>query len=262
MKKKKSLGVGWSILLLSFTISLIAILIPNGYQGATLFFVVMAWNVWVVSTKLYPYLRRKACLRAERKAHKEEIQIQQNITQAKAMENALQLHVNHRITECLHKIYPNATWAWMEKDSMQLILQGGIGRIRVNGVEHYEHADVKIEPMGKITCSMVNQVPASKNPKTEQRSSPAPMPLNPQIWYEKQGRNVLLNVITDLHSRGHASLTVADDGSIIIQENEEAVKISRLIDFPTRSYWNQLVQVFQREGLAAKIEPKGLQLTW
>ena len=70
------------------------------------------------------------------------------------------------------------------------------------------------------------------------------------------------DVITDLHSRGHAKLTVAEDGSIHIEENEETVTVNHLADFPAKSYWNQLIQVLQRDGLSAKIEPTGLQLTW
>ena len=40
-----------------------------------------------------------------------------------------------------------------------LILNGGIGRIRVYGVDEYDHADVKLDKMGNISCSMVKSVP-------------------------------------------------------------------------------------------------------
>lgn len=262
MKKKKSLGIGWSILLLSLTITLIDIFVPEGYQGAPFFLAIMAWNVWLFTRKIIPFFKRKKLQREEKKAHKEETLAQQESINTRAMESALNLHVNLRITECLHAIYPNTTWAWLEKDSMHLILQGGIGRIRVNGVEDYDCADVKFEKNGNISLSMVKQMPELRvHRKTDSTASPK-QPLNPQIWYEKQGRAVLQNVITDLHSRGHATLTVSEDGSILIQDNEETVTHDRLAEFPARNYWPQLVQVFQRDGLAAKIEPTGLQLTW
>ena len=262
MKKKKSLGIGWSILLLSLTISLIDMLVPKGYQGAPFFLAIMAWNVWLVTRKIIPFAKRKKQQREEKKAAKEDKQAKQEAKDTRPVELVMMLHVNHRITDHLHTIYPNATWAWMEKNPQHLALYGGIGRIRVNGVEDYEYADVKIEPTGNITCSMVKQMPELRIERKAESSASTKQPLNPQIWYEKQGRTVLQNVITDLHSRGHAALTVSEDGSILIQENEEAVTVTHLADFPARNYWNQLVQVFQRDGLAAKIEPKGLQLTW
>lgn len=262
MKKKKSLGIGWSILLLSLAISLIDMIVPEGYQGAPFFLAIVTWNVWLFKRKIIPFCKRKKQQREEKKANNDETLVQQDSVKAQALVNALNLHVNLRITECLHAIYPNTTWAWLEKDSTNLILQGGIGRIRVNGVEDYDCADVKFEKNGSISLSMVKQMPELRvRRKTEPAATPK-QPLNPQIWYEKQGRAVLQNVITDLHSRGHATLTISENGSILIEENEEAVTHGSLADFPAKSYWNQLVQVLQRDGLSAKIEPTGLQLTW
>ena len=262
MKKKKSLGIGWSILLLSLTIALIDIIVPEGYQGAPFFLAIMAWNVWLFTRKIIPFFKRKKQQREEKKTHKEETLVQQDSVKTRALVNALNLHVNLRITETLHAIYPNTTWAWQEKDSTNLILQGGIGRIRVNGVEDYDCADVKFEKNGSISLSMVKQMPELRPLRKPDPNAAPKQPLNPQIWYEKQGRTVLQDVITDLHSRGHAKLTVTEDGSIHNEENEETVTVNHLADFPAKSYWNQLVQVLQRDGLSAKIEPTGLQLTW
>ena len=262
MKKKKSLGLGWSILLLTLVVCLIAIFVPKGVQGPSLFFALVAWNVWATSTKLVPFIHEKVQQRADRKAHKEDQQTQRESVKTQAMQSALSLHVNLRITEHLHTIYPKATWAWLNKDPLKLILEGGIGRIRINGADDYEFADIKIEKSGNIGCSMIKHTHDFKANRIADATSPAAQPLNPQIWYEKQGRTVLQNVITDLHSRGHSSLTVNQDGSILIHENEDIIAQNRLADFPERAYWPQLIQVLQRDGLAAKIEPKGLQLTW
>lgn len=262
MKKKKSLSVGWSILILTFSVSLINLLIPKGIQGHVHFCAIMTWNVWLVTKKIIPFVKRRKQIREEKKAIKEEQAAKQKAQEDKPLEQALMLHVNHRITDHIHKIYPNATWSWMETNPLHLVLNGGIGRIRVNGVEDYEFADIKIEPTGKITCSMVKQMPGLRIERKTQPDANEKQLQNPQIWYEKQGRAVLQSVITDLHSRGHASLTISEDGSIIVQENEEAVTHDHLVNFPARSSWTQLVQVFQRDGLAARIAPKGLQLTW
>ena len=260
MKKKKSLSVGMSILLLSFVISLIAIFIPDGIQGPVLFFTLVVWNVWVVCRKLIPFVRRKKQLQQLKAQKAEEAKLAKESNRPLAL--VMMLHVNLRITEKLHDIYPEATWAWCQKDPEAVVINGGIGRIRVNGVEDYEYADVKVELNGNISLSMVKQMPEMKLPKKNDSHSPAVAPMNPQIWYEQQGRKVLQNVITDLHSRGHSNLTVGEDGSIIVHVNDEDITQSHLMDFPAKRYWPQLIQVFQREGLAAQIIPKGVQVTW
>lgn len=260
MKPKKTIGIGWSVLLLSLMISLIELFIPGGTQGVFLFLAIMTWNVWVVSAHLVPFIRRKKQQREIKKLKAEEVRIAKNSN--RPLEQALMLHVNLRITQCLQGIYPAATWSWYEKDPKQIVLNNGIGRIRVSGAGDYNYADIQIERTGAINCSMVQEMPELKIPKKTENPAPCKHPLNPQIWYEQQGREVLQNVITDLHSRGHATLTVSEDGSILIEENEESVPHDRLADFPTRNYWPQLVQVFQRDGLSAQSTPKGLQLTW
>lgn len=262
MKKKKTLGIGWSILLLTLTVSLIDMIVPRGYQGTLFFFAFVAWIVWLVTKKIIPFAQCKKQIREEKQAAKEERRAKLESQDGRSMEQVMMLHLNHRITDHIHGIYPSATWSWLEKNPQQLALNGGIGRIRVKGVEDYEYADVKIEPTGKITCSMVHQMPELRIERKPQNDAADKQLLNPQIWYEKQGRAILQNVITDLHSRGHAALTICEDGKILIEENEEAVTHDHLANFPARTQWSQLVQVFQRDGLAAKIEPKGLQLTW
>lgn len=260
MKLKKTLGIGWSILLLSLVISLIELFIPIGTQGVILFLAIMTWNVWVISTHLVPFIRRRKQLKEIKQQKAEEAKIAKESKRSLAL--VMMLHVNLRITEKLHDTYPEATWAWCQKDPETVVMSGGIGRIRVNGVEDYEYADVKIELNGNISMSMVQQMPELKLPKKADPHSPAVAPMNPQIWYEQKGRSVLQNVITDLHSRGHSTLTVSEDGSIVIHVDDEDITQSHLSDFPAKRYWPQLVQVFQREGLAAQIIPKGVQVTW
>lgn len=59
-----------------------------------------------------------------------------------------------------------------------------------------------------------------------------PDPVDPQVWYEVQGRKVLEALITDLHSRGYNSLTIRENGDIAIQQADSekvrtALKASR-----------------------------------
>ncbi len=78
------------------------------------------------------------------------------------------------------------------------------------------------------------------------------------------GRSVLENVIADLTSRGHSSLTLNEDGSICIQPvngGEEIAKDS-FATFPEKVYWPRLVQVLEQEGLTADMQDSKILVCW
>ena len=87
--------------------------------------------------------------------------------------------------------------------------------------------------------------------------------IDPQVWYEKKGKIVLQNLIVDLNSRGHKSLTICDDGNIILRQSDnKELKKSAFQNLPERVYWPKLVKIFERDGMATEITDLGLVLTW
>ena len=42
-----------------------------------------------------------------------------------------------------------------------------------------------------------------------------PREIDPQVWFEQQGRKVLDDLIYDLNSRGYSSLVIKDNGAIL-----------------------------------------------
>lgn len=72
---------------------------------------------------------------------------------------------------------------------------------------------LKIVPMAEV-----QQASGEKKTIPQQQT-----PVDPQIWYEKQGRSVLESLIADLHSRGHHSLTIRENGEIAIQQADSEI---------------------------------------
>ena len=72
------------------------------------------------------------------------------------------------------------------------------------------------------------------------------------------------DIIADLKSRGHSSLTLNEDGSICIQpaDGGEEITKSSFTNFPAKVYWPRLVQVLESNGLAAEITPGGIRVSW
>lgn len=271
MKSEKSLWSSVSILI-GAVIAVLAFVRGNA-QIWLLVGAFALWGAWVVGFLLMPMIKqakknqkRKAQLKARYREGYGTNQ-QNNLSPAEG-EGGIQLlmcHVNLRITSFIRSIYQNATWEWCEKNPEKLILNGGIGRIRVYGVEEYDHADVKFDKRGVISCSMVKSVPLEKVNGTDDGEDVMPpnqQPVNTQIWYELQARKVLETTIADLNSRGYSTLTIREDGDVLIDQGEDDAPQEHLASFPAKVYWPQLIKVLQSEGMAAQIVPNGIQLTW
>ena len=73
---------------------------------------------------------------------------------------------------------------------------------------------------------------------------------------------MLENLIADLNSRGHNSLTIKENGEITIQQADSEVKQAVFEYVPEKTYWPRLTKVFESEGLAAKTTENGMVLSW
>lgn len=181
------------------------------------------------------------------------------------VEGVLLRHVNFRISAYLKSAYPDVTWEWQEEDPERIISRGGTARIKLFGVPDFNYANVIFDCKANINCDMMRIVPLSEvagAPNGAPISKPPQQPADPQIWYEMQARQVLEDLIADLHSRGHNSLTIKENGDICIKQADAEVAAQTLKNFPARNYWQALAKVFEKEGLAAAVTETGLAVTW
>lgn len=271
MKNDKALWGSISILV-GIVIAILA-LVRGNLQTWLLLGVFSLWGAWIVMILLLPYMRQ-AKRRQQRKYRLKRLHAEgiygsapqaQEKTIGAPVEHLLLRHVNHRISSYLHAAYPDVTWSWCEKEPERLAIHGGIGRIRVYGVPDFDHADVTVDQQANINCSMVKIVPLSQIGATGDEESKVPpnrQPVDPQIWYEVQGRQVLETLMADLNSRGHNSLTLHENGNICIRQDSEEVAQEHLPGFPEKTYWPRLVKVFERNGLAAEISGSVIVVTW
>lgn len=269
MKTEKSLWTSVSILVSA--VILILGMVRGAWQIWLLLGTFAVWSIWVITCLLMPYIKRAK--RAKYRRENQERRIRDafgpietggNVSVSAPAEMVMMRHVNFRITAYIHSIYPSATWEWCEKAPVSLVLNGGVGRVKVHGVEDFTHADVKLDKNGDIRCSMVKVVPISDIEGTDPEKKPAPnkQPIDPRIWYDATGKAVLENVIADLNSRGHNQLTLREDGEIVIMQDQKDVSMEHVTGIPEKVYWPQLVKVFQGEGLAAQVKGNGIVITW
>lgn len=171
-------------------------------------------------------------------------------------------HVNHRISAFLRSAYPGTTWEWEEKKPERLALSGGTGRIRVFGVPDFDHADITLDQQGGIACSMLRIVPLTDDSDSTPPEDPNRQPIDPQVWYEIQGRTVLEALVTDLNSRGHSCLILHENGDVCVKEGQQEAPKEHLEGFPAKVYWPRLVEVLEGDGLTAQSTPGGIRVSW
>lgn len=215
--------------------------------------VFVAWGLWIILTQVLPNRRAARAIQ----------QIQPNAYPDQALMQTLLRHVNYRISGCLKSAYPDAQWEWVMRDPAGFVAQGGTGRIRVSGIPEYDYADVTLDRNGKLSCSLVKVAPIGGS-SGEKPGAPAQDTLDPRIWYETQGREVLERLGADLESRGHHSLTLKEDGTICTQSTDGGTETSQgaFTSFPERVYWPGLVKVLEQNGLAATTQDNGIIVAW
>ena len=268
MKKKKTL---WSVVSVLIIVQLVLTVLTGGYVLLGLSILsLIAWSIW--ASKVYFIPRIKEWIN-KKEAHKLRIYYEDEERKLKKTTmndcnyHSLLLHVNHRITSYLQAAYPGSSWEWRVEDPEALVSNGGRGRIQVFGVSDFSHADVTVTKNADITYEMLKVVPMGEpQPKSSDEEEVAPSapqnPINPQVWYEQKGRVVLESIITDLNSRGHSSLSITENGDVIISQNDKEIKKASLEAMPDKVYWHRLAKVFQSEGLAASVTDNAVVLSW
>ena len=224
----------------------------------------LIWGIFGFISFIIPIISRSKYRREVKQAMKKEK------TAVNAMENSklmylLLCHVNHRITGYIKSIYPEATWAWRTEKAADIMANGGTGRIELFGVKDYNFADISFDNDANIDCSLLKVTSLKHAVQTEVKDAAAEeakSEIDPQVWFEKSGRVMLKNLIADLSSRGHNSLTIQDDGSCIITQGDKTLKVRQLDAFPEKVYHPRLIKVLESAGIAAKTVDAGLAVTW
>lgn len=279
MRRKKFLWSGVSMLIVAMLA--ITAFIRGNAQVWLLAIAFTLWSVWATVYFLVPYIKevfhRREARRIRKKCEEQDAKRQKfTIPEVSDPVNLVLLrHVNFRISAYLQSVYPEATWEWCEEFPERIVAKGGTGRIKLFGVEGFNFADVTFDQNAGIDCALVNVVPMAqrttseapaaqtKETATEPITVPKPQnPVDPQVWYEVQGRKVLEALITDLNSRGYNSLTIRENGDIAIKQADSEKVRSAFESVPEKVYWTRLCKVFEREGMAANITDGGILLTW
>ena len=267
MNKKSSLWTGVTVLIVA-VLAVMAFFRGNA-QSWLLSGVFTVFAIWATVKYLIPYIKLKISQYEVRILQKKTTgHLQGSVgvpDNSDPVDHVLLRHANYRISAYLQSAYPDATWDWREEFPEKVVAEGGTGRIQLYGVPDYNFADVTFTQNADINCELMKIVPMSEQHKSSGETEVIPQkanPVDPQVWYEKQGRTVLESLISDLNSRGHHSLMIRENGEITIKQAESEITRPFFENVPEKVYWTRLAKVFEREGMAANVTESGIVLSW
>ena len=175
-------------------------------------------------------------------------------------------HLNCRISDKLKSAYPDVTWNWEAEQPDILAVKGGIGRIKLHQAGEFTHAEVAVDQLARIDFKMmklvdINSLVLGAKPATGE-SAAAPVTTDAAAWFDLVGREQLTAIVTELNTRNHHKLSIAENGDVYVVEDDAPVKQSTLENLPGKNYWNELSTLISETGIKAQVAGNQLCLAW
>lgn len=176
------------------------------------------------------------------------------------METLLWRQISYQITGKLKSAYPEATWDFSKRPSVDRLLAGKPLRIRTTGTKNYNFAEVRMDQFGNLVIQMMT-IEALKG-RAVKAGEPQTPQVDPESWYTLIGRPLLTNLVGELQARGHQKLYINEKGEIYVQNGDTQEVKGTFEHFPPRNYWTALSDIFIHDELNAKETEQALELSW
>ena len=231
------------------------------------------WGVWMsiavlrsAGKRITALRRKKRFTRADKKARTQAEQYGSYPSEEEnTVSTALLRHVNYRILGYLRSAYSEVTWEWQTKEPEKLAIEGGTGRIRLFGVPDFNYADVMIDQRARIDCEMLRIIPLA-NVKGGAESEPEKKrddtPVDPEVWYNIQGKKILETCVDALNQLGHASLLIKENGDVCVKQADNETVRDNFKNLPGKSVWQGLAKVIEKQGLKTSVMDDCIMVSW
>lgn len=180
-------------------------------------------------------------------------------SEAEQMLNYVVIQLSHRITDKLHSAFPESSWHWIDRPTVNLFAEGGRLRIATKMTDDFNGADVILDSFGRIGLEMLKTDTFTKIIKDKDNNADTDYTVDAEAWYSQCGQKALTDIITDLNARGTKVLSINEDGSIVINDGEQ---IGVLKSFPSKNVWKKLIEIFEKNDLKAVEDEHSILLGW
>lgn len=175
-------------------------------------------------------------------------------------------HLNCRISDKLKSAYPEVTWQWEAEQPDQIAMKGGTGRITLHQAGEFTNAEVTVDQFARIEFKMMKMVDLNALvPGVSGRDgapNEEPVTTDAAAWFDLVGRDQLTAIVTELNTRNHRKLSIAENGDVYVVEDDASVKQGTLDNLPGKNFWSELSTLITSIGINAQVTGDQLRLVW
>lgn len=194
-------------------------------------------------------------------------------------------HVEARITDLLHSVYPKAEWQWCEEDPEAIIKEGGTAWIRTRYTGDFREAYLSFEEPGDLHLEFIQTAPLrdlvpDSGTQAEPCAPPAVVGFAPpavktepaaehpkeedvQLWYSLIGQKALTEIITELNIRQCSQITINPNGEVTFTTPDGQPQKGKTLErMPGPAHWEELKQLLEQQDLKVSIRDDQMSLAW
>lgn len=175
------------------------------------------------------------------------------------METLLLRQINYQITEKLKSAYPDASWDFVKDPIVSKLISGQETRIRTHHTGDFNFAEFHMTPYGNLSLQMLTIESLKREANAKDDSD---RKIDPESWYSLIGKPVLTELVSDLQARGYQKLSITENGEIYIQNGEMQELKDTFAEFPPKTYWPALSDIFIRDELSVNETDDTLEISW
>lgn len=220
--------------------------------------ILTALLVWL-GTVLFAFVKKHRTDHPARVREKRNTSYEKSITAQEKAHKGIEMHLSHRITDKLHSAYPDATWRWKSGLTSSFLENGGSARIETSNTDEFNEADITVDSFGRISVEMIKSQGIGSVIQGEDENANIDYTTDVSVWYDAKGKALLTDIINELNAKGSKSLTICEDGNVIIGEGES---VGVLPAFPTKNLWTKLSEIIEGEGLKIVQNETSLEIGW
>lgn len=163
-----------------------------------------------------------------------------------------------RLQEKIESKFKNAKIEINDNDAIVLARFKKNICIPISGIDEFNNITVSLSENGDFNIKLFSVVDFDNDNKTEENISEE----ETERWYEESGQELLTKIITEMNQKGFSTLSIDENGDVIVKENGKYVVKEHFSDFPTKNKWHKLKKLMSDSGIKIRMNNNKLTFIW
>lgn len=166
-----------------------------------------------------------------------------------------------RVQEKLCTKFPGAVVELCEKEVERLATLGRAVYVPVRKADGFCHIGISLKGNGELQMNLFSLVDLDTVHTANSFVQEVPEQDVGQ-WFTQKGQQLLMELITNMNSRGYTELSISENGDVTVKENGRSVLKDHFQEIPAKKNWAQLKELMASEDVQVKVSGRKLTLAW